>query len=377
MSSTLCYNRGCGRSYNPRDNSGDSCTFHPGAPFFHDAYKGWTCCGKKCTDFTEFLNTPGCSRGPHSNVKPEEPESITGKKDDRNLEEQLKDIDHDNQKTTRASIESRVQLARPDFDGTPVTRLSPVIAAALKNASQLVQKVAKEEDNSHGETSLGESCKNGGCKATFDGQESGMPNECTYHPGVPIFHEGMKYWSCCQRKTSDFQSFLDQPGCRYGKHKWKKDSEGSAQVDCRYDWHQTATHVVVAIYGKKYDPEVSSVDLSPVRLRVHIYFPEQGGAFDLDLELRGIVTVAESTAHFMGTKVEVKMKKAEPGSWAKLDITKAVAVVKDKAPSPPKSTTSQLAEEVDDLDLDDVDLLPTKIELSKEASGGRTQNEII
>jgi hypothetical protein len=34
----------------------DSCTFHPGAPFFHDAYKGWSCCKKKCTDFTEFLN---------------------------------------------------------------------------------------------------------------------------------------------------------------------------------------------------------------------------------------------------------------------------------------------------------------------------------
>lgn len=34
----------------------DSCTFHPGNPVFHDAYKGWSCCNKKCTDFTEFLN---------------------------------------------------------------------------------------------------------------------------------------------------------------------------------------------------------------------------------------------------------------------------------------------------------------------------------
>jgi hypothetical protein len=54
------------------------CQFHPGAPFFHDAYKGWTCCGKKATDFTEFLNFPGCSRGRHSRVKPVEPENITG-----------------------------------------------------------------------------------------------------------------------------------------------------------------------------------------------------------------------------------------------------------------------------------------------------------
>ena len=50
-----------------------------------------------------------------------------------------------------------------------------------------------------------------------------MKPECKYHPGVPIFHEGMKFWSCCQRKTSDFQSFLNQEGCMLGEHKWKKD----------------------------------------------------------------------------------------------------------------------------------------------------------
>jgi len=72
---------------------------------------------------------------------------------------------------------------------------------------------------------------------------------CSYHPGVPIFHEGwgqfitdvekqffhifrwyfmrmhgfrMKYWSCCKRKTSDFNSFLSQEGCNKGSHQWRK-----------------------------------------------------------------------------------------------------------------------------------------------------------
>ena len=58
---------------------------------------------------------------------------------------------------------------------------------------------------------------------TYNGEPS-KPNECVYHPGVPIFHEGLKFWSCCQRKTTDFQSFLDQKGCDFGKCKWKKDS---------------------------------------------------------------------------------------------------------------------------------------------------------
>ena len=37
-------------------NVSESCRHHPGYPVFHDAYKGWSCCKKKCTDFTEFLN---------------------------------------------------------------------------------------------------------------------------------------------------------------------------------------------------------------------------------------------------------------------------------------------------------------------------------
>ena len=64
--------------------------------------------------------------------------------------------------------------------------------------------------------------------------------------------------------------------------------EGSADIECRYDWHQTATHVVVAIYCKNYHPDTSFVEVSPVRFRVHVYFPEQAGAFNLDLELAGV-----------------------------------------------------------------------------------------
>lgn len=54
------------------------------------------------------------------------------------------------------------------------------------------------------------------------GEESNL-GVCLHHPGVPIFHEGLKFWSCCQRKTTDFNSFLSQEGCREGKHVWKKE----------------------------------------------------------------------------------------------------------------------------------------------------------
>ena len=35
-----------------------------------------------------------------------------------------------------------------------------------------------------------------------------------------------------------------------------------------------------------------------------------------------IITAKESSVSFLGTKQEIKMKKAEPGAWAKLDIPK-------------------------------------------------------
>ncbi|CAG0879655.1 unnamed protein product, partial [Darwinula stevensoni] len=69
-----CYNKGCGKKFQKEENDEKSCMFHPGDPFFHDAYKGWSCCKKKCIDFTEFLNIKGCTISFHNPVKPPEPE---------------------------------------------------------------------------------------------------------------------------------------------------------------------------------------------------------------------------------------------------------------------------------------------------------------
>jgi cysteine and histidine-rich domain-containing protein len=67
-----CYNKGCGQKFDPAISKDDSCTFHPGVPIFHDAYKSWSCCKKKSTDFTEFLNFKGCMVSSHNPEKPTE-----------------------------------------------------------------------------------------------------------------------------------------------------------------------------------------------------------------------------------------------------------------------------------------------------------------
>jgi hypothetical protein len=39
-----------------------------------------------------------------------------------------------------------------------------------------------------------------------------------------------------------------------------------------------------------------------------------------------LISVEETTASFLGTKVEIKMKKTEPGSWAKLNFPRHVSI---------------------------------------------------
>ena len=118
----------------------------------------------------------------------------------------------------------------------------------------------------------------------------------------------------------------------------------------------------------RYDPQRSVIELSPVRLYIHLVFPaENDNTFTIDLELKGVVDVEASKASMLGTKLEVKMKKAESISWSKLDIPN---VVKKDAKKAEEEALLEMAKKepvVDALDLDDLDITPQKFELSKAA----------
>lgn len=89
---------------------------------------------------------------------------------------------------------------------------------------------------------------------------------CTYHPGEAVFHEGLKFWSCCNKKSMDFDEFMKQKGCTQGEHSWVP----KTQVDCRFDWHQTATHVVATVYAKGYDPSTLKLQSNGVKLSIAV-----------------------------------------------------------------------------------------------------------
>ncbi|XP_045768305.1 cysteine and histidine-rich domain-containing protein morgana [Maniola jurtina] len=304
----LCYNRGCGKLFDPNSNDKDECCHHPGAPVFHDAYKGWSCCNKKSVDFTEFLNIKGCTMSKHSNVKPPEAEK---KALDKELEK--KEVIE-----VRAPIVGP-QLTRPLFESALVN-LEPRIADSLKESLQKATQQAVASADGNKTVEIGTSCKNGGCNVSYEGPQSNN-SMCTYHPGCPVFHEGLKFWSCCQKRTTDFNTFLSQPGCTTGTHKWFKESAPAGTVKCRWDWHQTPDYVIVSVYAKKYDPFTSYIKVNPIRLNTKLVFHEEGNAvFEIDLELRGVIDISKSSASMLGSKVEIKLKKAEPGAWSKLDF---------------------------------------------------------
>ncbi|RZC42035.1 cysteine and histidine-rich domain-containing protein [Asbolus verrucosus] len=330
-----CYNKGCGQKYDSNLNNDKSCCHHPGEPFFHDAYKGWSCCNKKCTDFTEFLNIKGCTRSKHSNIKPKEPEKPIKQDVDINEVIEVKPI-------------VPVAKVRPPFE-SPMTMMKPEISPSLKQQvlNQPTQPIA---DNNPNEIPVGTICKNGGCNASYQGSET-SDNSCIYHPGVPIFHEGLKFWSCCQKRTTDFNAFLNQVGCEQGNHVWIKENDDKT-IQSRWDYHQTASHVVVSIYAKQYCLKESVIQLNPVRLKACLVFPQQSNAtFKLDIELQGIVDVSASQVFMYATKVEIKLKKAEAGSWSKLEIPRTSPV--ETKPKPAVGV-AELTPQIDAVDLDDL-----------------------
>ncbi|KAK7106933.1 cysteine and histidine-rich domain-containing protein 1-like [Littorina saxatilis] len=323
MATLQCYNKGCGIKFDPEQNTDTSCQYHPGQPVFHDALKGWSCCKKRSTDFTEFLNFKGCTTGSHSNVKPPEPEKPAK---DENVGEEDIVVEPPRQKLPKPVAPSE----RPS-SAEPMQRLKATVATSLRTQLEKL-KLEGQADAGSNETegkdvAIGTQCKNSACKCVYEGPETN-DKTCLHHPGVPIFHEGMKYWTCCNRKTSDFDNFLNQEGCAEGKHVWVKSKEQqAAEAKCRVDWHQTGPNVCVSIFAKMADPEKSYFEANRVALNVYIVFGKGSSVFQHTYNLKDVIRPEESEVKLLGTKVEINMKKAEPFHWPSLEIPPESPVV--------------------------------------------------
>ncbi|KAJ9072060.1 hypothetical protein DSO57_1031071 [Entomophthora muscae] len=180
--------------------------------------------------------------------------------------------------------------------------------------------------------SKGSLCKRRGCGYKFVSDEisrkDGKESACAFHPGAPVFHEGSKGWTCCKRKVLEFDEFLKIKGCKGAKHIFaekldKKPLEKEAQ-DCRFDWYQSQTHIILSIFAKKGDKTASQINFSKDQLSVSIAFMENK-IFQRTFDLSQVIIPEESTFEILSTKVEVSLKKGNGVAWAALEKTDKIS----------------------------------------------------
>ena len=116
-------------------------------------------------------------------------------------------------------------------------------------------------------------CENFGCSAkkSIDelSSELELIEDCLHHPKPPIFHEGLQFWGCCQKKHTDFEKMRNQPGCTHGKHKWTR---GVTKTKCRFDHFDNPKMLTLNVYAKNTDPKLCTFEANSCRLKVRIVY---------------------------------------------------------------------------------------------------------
>ncbi|KAG0166635.1 hypothetical protein DFQ28_007155 [Apophysomyces sp. BC1034] len=276
-----CTRKGCEKEFNEAENA---VNFTQEPRYF---MKGWSCCNKRVVDFDEFLQLPGCNHGRHSTEKP-----VTPQPSEKVATSAASQVTKDG-----VEVYGQVKQAAPK----PVA-VAPVAKAETE---QKKEPEVEEEDDESVPVPVGTICKRRGCGIDYKDESTSRSNgteaACRYHPGAPVFHEGSKGWSCCPRKVLEFEEFLKIQGCKVGKHLFVGSSKGKAAqeelVDCRTDWYQTQTGVILSIFAKnKENTEVR-------------------------FENQSTIDPENSKSTVLSTKIELNMKKTSGVSWAALEPT--------------------------------------------------------
>ncbi|KIJ17265.1 hypothetical protein PAXINDRAFT_175795, partial [Paxillus involutus ATCC 200175] len=309
-----CARKGCGKEFLSTENTDTSCSYHPGAPVFHEGLKSWSCCSDKnkpVLDFDEFMKIPGCEVGAHTEAVqqavPRAPKSAATE--------------------TLTMMESKggqevYSIARPG----PVPAQTPAPVVTLTPQ-------AEAEDDPSVTVAPGTLCKRKGCGVAFVSDEENRTGDgegtiCTYHPAPPIFREGSKGYLCCKRRVLEFEEFLKIEGCKKGRHVFVPKQAASEELndqaeqftDCRIDHYQTPNEVYVSVFAKQADKERSKVTIGETQVHLDLCLPAQR-RFKRTIPLYGPVEPHRSTYKFYGSRVEVVLRKLDTRSWTVLEKT--------------------------------------------------------
>ncbi|KAF2092984.1 diploid state maintenance protein chpA [Rhizodiscina lignyota] len=284
-----CVHKGCGKLFTDPD---EPCVYHPGPPEFHEGQKGWKCCKPRVLTFDEFLTIPPCTTGKHSTV------------DDTPAPEPAPTIEAGN-------LPAPVAVPRLPIPQTTQDRSASASPAPPPES---------ESDDPSLSIQPGQTCRRKGCNETFDPNGNRDDETCTHHPGIPIFHEGSKGYTCCKRRVLEFDEFMRIEGCKTKKRhlfvgSGKKAKAEEKLTSVRHDFYQTPSAVIASLFLKKIDKDKSSVKfVSDKEVQLDLKTID-GKHYAETIPLYGTIVPEESEFKVMGTKLELTLAKKDGLGW--------------------------------------------------------------
>ena len=295
---------------------------------FHES--GWNCCKPRVLTFDEFLLIPPCTTGRHSTID---------------------DTPKLGPPSPADAPEDEIPPLKPvatngKMLNAPVTRTSHPLPPAVPSP-------APPESDSDDPSFLvppNTTCRRRACNAIspLESALSRNDEECVYHPGQALFHEGSKGWTCCKRRVLEFDEFMKIEGCKRKKrHLFIGSKKQSAYEETiskvryvakffsrsvsgehwvwfadsgsyRHDFYQTPTSVIASLFLKKIDKDYAKVEFIS-QTAVLLDLPTADNKrYKVELPLFGHIDPTRSTYKITGTKLEMTLAKMDGVSWPTL-----------------------------------------------------------
>lgn len=276
---------------------------------------GWKCCSPRVLTFDEFLEIPPCTTGVHSTTDsgPQLEENKPSAEDSAALDAKIEAL---NQAAAAAPGRAPIQPAQHAPTPPPPPPES-------------------DDDDPSLEIPDGAECRRKRCGAKYRKGQSREGEKCVHHPGVPIFHEGSKGYSCCKRRVLEFDQFMQIEGCKTkDRHLFigsgKKDkalASGGEEVltTVRHDYYQTPTTVIASIFLKKIVKDAAKVEFKPQSVDLDLKTADTPAKrYTAELPLYGAIDPDKSSFKILGSKLELNLAKADGASWPVLRSDEAL-----------------------------------------------------
>ncbi len=247
--------------------------------------------------FDEFQSIPGCTTGKHSTT----------------------DTVLSFEKKTAADVPAPPKPSA-FLNDAPARR--PISTPQNAPSPKPKEPEPESEDDEEGVAiPEGKMCRRKACGLTYKGGDR-SGESCIYHPGVPIFHEGSKGYSCCKRRVLDFDDFMKIEGCKTkDKHLFvgigkKEKTDGEVLEDVRSDYYQTASTAIASFFLKRIGKENSTVEFTGKSVKFDLKTSDSPPkVFKKEIELFGPIDAERSSFKIMGTKLELNLVKADGQAW--------------------------------------------------------------